>query len=107
MDHILALRGVGGLHVPPLDCCLKVYCKVYAMSFLLMLPTAGSYSFAPFTPTILSILGCNTALSQILTTLPCIFSAIVSISMGILADHLKPQSPFIVAHSFLAISASS
>ncbi|KAL3440880.1 major facilitator superfamily domain-containing protein [Aspergillus insuetus] len=77
--------------------------KVYAMSLLLMLPTAGSYSFAFFTPTILSTLGYNTALSQILTTPPYIFSAIVSISMGILADHLKLRSPFIIAHSLLAI----
>ncbi|KAL3495814.1 phthalate transporter [Aspergillus germanicus] len=77
--------------------------KVYVMSFLLMLPTAGSYSFAFFTPTILSTLGYNTALSQILTTPPYIFSAIVSITMGILADHLKLRSPFIIAHSLLAV----
>ncbi|KAL2789226.1 major facilitator superfamily domain-containing protein [Aspergillus keveii] len=77
--------------------------KVYAMSLLLMLPTAGSYSFAFFTPTILSTLGYSTALSQILTTPPYIFSAIVSICMGILADHLKLRSPFIIAHSLLAI----
>jgi sugar phosphate permease len=77
--------------------------KVYAMSFLLMLPTAGSYSFAFFTPTILSTLGYNTALSQILTTPPYIFSAIISITMGILADRLRTRTPFIIAHSLLEI----
>ncbi|KAH6967914.1 major facilitator superfamily domain-containing protein [Ilyonectria sp. MPI-CAGE-AT-0026] len=77
--------------------------KVYVLAMLLMLPTAGSYSLAFFTPSILSSFGFSVALSQILTTPPYIFSAIISVATGIVADRVKMRSPFIIGYSLLVI----
>lgn len=77
--------------------------KVYVMASLLMLPTAGSYSLAFFVPSILSSLGFSVALSQILTTPPYFFSALVSIATGIIADRVKMRTPFIVGYSLLVM----
>ncbi|KAF7553518.1 hypothetical protein G7Z17_g3571 [Cylindrodendrum hubeiense] len=65
--------------------------------------SSGSYSLAFFVPSILSSFGFNVALSQILTTPPYIFSAIVSVATGIVADRVKIRSPFIIAYSLLVI----
>ncbi|KAL4863408.1 hypothetical protein BDV12DRAFT_202132 [Aspergillus spectabilis] len=73
--------------------------KACGMALLLMV----SYSFLFFTRTILDTLSLNTALSQILTTPPYNFSAIVSIATGYLADRIQLHSPFIIARSVLTI----
>ncbi|KAL2845489.1 hypothetical protein BJY01DRAFT_247644 [Aspergillus pseudoustus] len=74
------------------------------MGLLPMLPTAGPYAFAFFTPTILGTFGYSTALSQILTTPPYLFSAIVSIAAAVVADRMRIRSPFIIGHSLLDIA---
>lgn len=75
--------------------------KVYAISCLLMLPTATTYSLSFFAPSILASFDFNVALSQILTTPPYLFGAIVSILTGMVADRVRLRSPFIIGYSIL------
>jgi cyanate permease len=77
--------------------------KVYVISAMLMLPNAGAYSMAFFSPSILASFGYSTALSQILSTPPTIFAVIMSITTGIVADRLHMRSPFIVGYSLLVM----
>lgn len=78
--------------------------KVYTISLLLMLPTATTYALSFFGPSILASFGFSTALSQILTTPPYVFGAILSILTGRVADRVRLRSPFIVGFSFLQIA---
>ncbi|KAL6362233.1 hypothetical protein LRP88_04310 [Fusarium phalaenopsidis] len=75
--------------------------KVYLISLLLMLPTATTYAPSFFSPSILASFGFSVAPSQILTTPPYIFGAIVSILTGIMADRVRLRSPFIIGYSIL------
>lgn len=77
--------------------------KVWVMSFLLMLPTATTYALSFFAPSILAGFGFSVAMSQILTTPPYVFGAIVSILTGMVADRVRLRSPFIIGYSALHI----
>lgn len=77
--------------------------KVWAMSFLLCFPTAGGYTMAFFTPTILNGFGYSLAASQCLATPPYVAAAICSIITGIVADRKRLRGPFIVGYCFLVI----
>lgn len=54
-----------------------------------------------FTPSILSGLGYNVALSQILVTPPYLMAAIFSVAVGIIADRVRTRSPFIIGFMLL------
>ncbi|RSM06751.1 hypothetical protein CEP52_005591 [Fusarium oligoseptatum] len=75
--------------------------KVYVISMMLMLPTATTYALSSFSPSILASFGFSVTLSQVLTTPPYIFGAIVSILTGIMADRVRLRSPFITGYSIL------
>ncbi|KAM5345139.1 hypothetical protein ACJ41O_011001 [Fusarium nematophilum] len=77
--------------------------KVYTISLLLMIPTATTYALSFFSPSILASFGFDVAMSQILTTPPYVFGAIVSILTGMVADRARLRSPFIVGYSILHI----
>ncbi|KAL2837074.1 major facilitator superfamily domain-containing protein [Aspergillus pseudodeflectus] len=77
--------------------------KVYVISLMLMIPTATTYALSFFSPSILAGFGFNIAMSQILTTPPYVFGAIVSIFTGIIADKVHLRSPFIIGYSILHI----
>ncbi|KAJ5385609.1 Major facilitator superfamily domain general substrate transporter [Penicillium concentricum] len=75
--------------------------KVWVLASLLFFPTAGSYTMAFFTPSILAGLGYNVALSQILVTPPYLAAAIFAIAAGIISDRVHTRSPFIVGFMLL------
>ncbi|KAM0555898.1 hypothetical protein ACHAPJ_006300 [Fusarium lateritium] len=77
--------------------------KVYVISLMLMIPTATTYALSFFSPSILSSFGFSVALSQILTTPPYLFGAIISILTGKLADKVRLRSPFIIGFSMLHV----
>ncbi|KAF4968641.1 hypothetical protein FSARC_4016 [Fusarium sarcochroum] len=77
--------------------------KVYVISLMLMIPTATTYALSFFSPSILASFGFSVALSQILTTPPYLFGAIISILTGKLADKVRLRSPFIIGFSILHI----
>ncbi|CAI7619707.1 unnamed protein product [Penicillium crustosum] len=75
--------------------------KVWVLASLLFFPTAGAYTMAFFTPSVLSGLGYSTALSQILVTPPYLMAAIFAIATGIISDRVRARSPFIIGFMLL------
>lgn len=78
--------------------------RVWVLASLLFFPTAGSYTMAFFTPSILSGLGYDTALSQILVTPPYLLAAIFAIVTGIISDRVRTRSPFIIGFSIVTLA---
>ncbi|KAF4437664.1 Major facilitator superfamily domain general substrate transporter [Fusarium albosuccineum] len=78
--------------------------KVYVLALLLMIPTATTYALSFFSPSILASFGFNVAMSQVLTTPPYVFGAIVSVLTGMVADRVHLRSPFIIGYSILHIA---
>jgi MFS family permease len=77
--------------------------KIWMMGSLLCFPTAGGYTMAFFTPTILKGFGYNTAYSQCLVTPPYIAAAICSFIIGIWADRVRRRGPFIIGLCLMVI----
>ncbi|KAF5011453.1 hypothetical protein FDECE_2442 [Fusarium decemcellulare] len=78
--------------------------KVYVLSLLLMIPTATTYALSFFSPSILASFSFNVTMSQVLTTPPYVFGAIVSVLTGMVADRVRLRSPFIIGYSMLHIA---
>lgn len=78
--------------------------RIWVLASLLFFPTAGSYTMAFFTPSILSGLGYDTALSQILVTPPYLLAAIFAIVTGIISDRVRTRSPFIIGFSIFTLA---
>lgn len=77
--------------------------RILSMAVLFLFPSSGAYAMAFFIPTILQSLGYSVALSQILSTPPYIFAALLSITTGIYADRVRKRSPFIIGYCILVI----
>ncbi|KAK5046773.1 hypothetical protein LTR84_007126 [Exophiala bonariae] len=77
--------------------------RLWMMASLLCFPTAGGYTMAFFTPTILNGFGYSVAASQCLATPPYIAAAICSILTGIVADKIRRRGPFIIGYCLVVI----
>ncbi|KAJ5937114.1 Major facilitator superfamily domain general substrate transporter [Penicillium verhagenii] len=78
--------------------------RIWVLASLLFFPTAGSYTMAFFTPSILSGLGYDIAFCQILVTPPYLLAAIFAIVTGIISDRVRMRSPFIIGFSIVTLA---
>lgn len=77
--------------------------KIWASCLQFFTATYSSHSLGAFLPTILSGMGFNVALSQLLITPPCIFSVLPALTCAYFSDKTCVRTPFIAFACVMSI----